>query len=507
MAHPGHHAADRPDDTAVVVLGDGADPVESATWAELRARAVAVADDLWGLGLRAGDPVAFCLENRVDFFALVWACQDAGFRYTPVSTRLTAEEVRHIISDCGARVVLHSARTRSVVVPACSELDGVTRIDLDSGDAFGAASGEVTRYERVEGVPLLYSSGTTGRPKGVWRAAPPEPIEELPPGDQLLAAAYGVGPGSVYLSTAPLYHSAPLTFLVQMGRIGATTVVMDRFDPRAALAAIERYRATHSQWVPTMFVRLLRLDEAERRAHDLSSHTFAIHGAGPCPVPVKEAMLDWWGPIIHEYYAGTEGAGTCVIGPQEWLAHKGSVGRPIRGRVMILDDDGTELPVGHDGQVWFSESTGFRYLHDDAKTAGVRRADAATFGDLGHLDDDGYLYLTGRQAFTINVGGVNVYPREIELVLLEHPAVADVAVFGRPDDEYGEQVVAVVEVAAGIEPDTVLEAGTVLEAELLSHCRDRLATFKLPRTVHLVDELPREPTGKLRVADLQARYR
>lgn len=501
MAHPGHHAAHRPDDTAVVVLGDGAEPVESATWAELRARAVAVADGLWGLGLRAGDPVAFCLENRVDFFALVWACQDAGFRYTPVPTRLTAEEVRHILSDCGARVVLHSARTRSVVLPACSELDGVTRIDLDPGDAFGAGSGEAPRYERVEGVPLLYSSGTTGRPKGVWRAAPPEPIEELPPGDQLLAAAYGVGPGSVYLSTAPLYHSAPLTFLVQMGRIGATTVVMDRFDPRAALAAIERYRVTHSQWVPTMFVRLLRLDEAERRAHDLSSHTFAIHGAGPCPVPVKEAMLDWWGPIIHEYYAGTEGAGTCVIGPQEWLAHKGSVGRPIRGRVMILDDDGTELPVGHDGQVWFSESTDFRYLHDDAKTAGVRRADAATFGDLGHLDYDGYLYLTGRQAFTINVGGVNVYPREIELVLLEHPAVADVAVFGRPDDEYGEQVVAVVEVAAGLEPDTVLEE------ELLSHCRDRLATFKLPRTVHLVDELPREPTGKLRVADLQARYR
>ena len=500
MAHPGHHAAHRPDDTAVVVLGDGAEPVESATWAELRARAVAVADGLWGLGLRAGDPVAFCLENRVDFFALVWACQDAGFRYTPVPTRLTADEVRHILSDCGARVVLCSARTRSVVVPACSELNAVTRIDLDSGDAFGAGSGEVPRYERVEGVALLYSSGTTGRPKGVWRAAPPEPIEELPPGDQLLAAAYGVGPGSVYLSTAPLYHSAPLTFLVQMGRIGATTVVMDRFDPGAALAAIERYRVTHSQWVPTMFVRLLRLDEAERRAHDLSSHTFAIHGAGPCPVPVKEAMLDWWGPIIHEYYAGTEGAGTCVIGPQEWLARKGSVGRPIRGRVMILDDDGTELPVGHDGQVWFSESTDFRYLHDDAKTAGVRRADAATFGDLGHLDDDGYLYLTGRQAFTINVGGVNVYPREIELVLLEHPAVADVAVFGRPDDEYGEQVVAVVEVAAGIEPDTVLEA------ELLSHCRDRLATFKLPRTVHLVDELPREPTGKLRVADLQARY-
>lgn len=281
MAHPGHHAADRPDDTAVVVLGDGAEPVESATWAELRARAVAVADDLWGLGLRAGDPVAFCLENRVDFFALVWACQDAGFRYTPVPTRLTAEEVRHILSDCGARVVLHSARTRSVVVPACSELDGVIRIDLDPGDVFGAGSGEAPRYERVEGVALLYSSGTTGRPKGVWRAAPPEPIEELPPGDQLLAAAYGVGPGSVYLSTAPLYHSAPLTFLVQMGRIGATTVVMDRFDPRAALAAIERYRVTHSQWVPTMFVRLLRLDEAERRAHDLSSHTFAIHGAGP----------------------------------------------------------------------------------------------------------------------------------------------------------------------------------------------------------------------------------
>jgi long-chain acyl-CoA synthetase len=215
---------------------------------------------------------------------------------------------------------------------------------------------------------MLYSSGTTGRPKGVWRPAPPEPVEELPPGDRMSAMAYGITPESVYLSPAPLYHSAPLTFLVQMGRIGAATVVMERFDPLAALECIERHRVTHSQWVPTMFVRMLRLTSDERARFDLSSHVFAIHGAGPCPIPVKEQMLDWWGPIIHEYYAGTEGAGTCVIGPREWLTHKGSVGRSVRGPMAILDDDGNELPPGEVGQVWFANSSEFRYLNDDAKT-------------------------------------------------------------------------------------------------------------------------------------------
>ncbi len=494
MAHPGHHAAERPHETALLLVPSGV----TVTWSELRRRVVAAANALVDAGLRAGDHVAFCIENRVELVVLVWACQDAGFRYTPVSTRLTAEEVGFIVGDCGAKVFLHTAVTAEAAtavsdgVPASSGSSPLV-IDLDDGDPLGASTDDPPRYRRVEGTAMLYSSGTTGRPKGVWRAAPPEPIESLPPGDQLMSLVFGVTPESVYLSTAPLYHSAPLTFLLFMGRVGAATVVMERFESAAALASIDSHRVTHSQWVPTMFVRLLRLPEEERRAHDLSSHEFAIHGAGPCAVSVKEAMLDWWGPIIHEYYAGTEGAGTCLIGPEEWLAHRGSVGRPVRGRVMVLDDEGRELGPGEVGQVWFSESGEFAYLNDAAKTAEARTAaGAGSFGDLGYLDEEGYLYLTGRRHFTIVVGGVNVYPREVEDVLLAHPSVADAVVFGVPDDEYGEQVAAVVETVGGAGGDPALEQ------LLLEHCRRSLATFKLPRSVRFVERIPRDQTGKLR---------
>jgi acyl-CoA synthetase (AMP-forming)/AMP-acid ligase II len=490
MAHPGHHALERPNDIALVISPSG----QTVTWTELRRRIVQAANALHDLGVRPGDGVAFCVENRVEFAVLVWACLDAGFRYTPISTRLTADEVAYIVSDCGAAVFLHTSKTGAGAV------DGVRVIDLDTGDPLCASLDEPPRYEQVEGVAMLYSSGTTGRPKGVWRPAPPEPVEELPPGDRMSAMAYGITGESVYLSPAPLYHSAPLTFLVQMGRIGAATVVMERFDPLAALACIEQHRVTHSQWVPTMFVRMLRLTEAERTRHDLSSHVFAIHGAGPCPIPVKEQMLDWWGPIIHEYYAGTEGAGTCVIGPLEWLTHKGSVGRSVRGPLLILDDDGNPLPPGEVGQVWFSNSSDFRYLNDDAKTAESRRGTSGSFGDIGYVDDEGYLYLTGRKSFTIIVGGINVYPREIEDVLSTHPSVHDVAVFGVPDDEYGEQVKAVVEPAAGVEP------GPALERELIEHCRSHLATYKLPRTIDFMREMPREQTGKLRTGLLRQSY-
>ena len=493
MAHPGHHALERPDDVALVISPSGV----TVTWAELRRRIVQAANALHDLGVRPGDPVAFCVENRVEFAVLVWACLDAGFRYTPVSTRLTADEVAYIVGDCGAKVFVHTAHTAS----SAASVTGVRVVDLDDGDPLGTGLDEPPRYERVEGVAMLYSSGTTGRPKGVWRPAPPEPIEELPPGDRMSAMAYGITQASVYLSPAPLYHSAPLTFLVQMGRIGAATVVMERFDPLASLECIERHRVTHSQWVPTMFVRMLRLTADERSRYDLSSHVWSIHGAGPCPTPVKEAMLDWWGPIIHEYYAGTEGAGTCVIGPHEWLSHKGSVGRSVRGPMAILDDDGNELPPGEVGQVWFANSSDFKYLNDDAKTGEARRASGAgSFGDLGFVDADGYLYLTGRKSFTIIVGGINVYPREIEEVLLTHPAVHDVAVFGIPDDEYGEQVKAVVEPATGV------ASGPELERELIEHCRARLATFKLPRSIDFMRELPREQTGKLRTGLLRQSY-
>lgn len=474
------------DDAALIMAKSG----EVTTWSQLRRRVVQAANTLHDLGLRHGDSVAFSVENRPDFAVLLWAAQDAGYRYTPISTRLTSDEVAYIVNDCGAKIFLHSDATAS----GATGVSGLPIINIDQGDPLNSTGDEKPRYERAEGIAMLYSSGTTGHPKGIWRPAPEAPIDEIPAADMGTARLFGYTEESVYLSTAPLYHSAPITFLIQCGRLGVTTVIEERFDALASLEHIERYGVTHSQWVPTMFVRLLRLSEEERNRYDLSSHVFAIHGAGPCSIPVKQAMIDWWGPIISEYYAGTEGVGMCVITAKEWLTHKGSVGRSIRGPIRILDDDGNELPVGEPGQVWFGNTREFKYLNDVDKTATVRRSDGkGTFGDLGYLDAEGYLNLTGRIAFTIIVGGINVYPREIEDVLSAHEAVGDVAVFGIPDEEYGEQVRAVVELAAG-------KSGSAeLEAELIEYAGQHLATFKLPRTIVFVDKMPREQTGKLRL--------
>lgn len=469
------------------------------SWAELRTRSVQAANTLHQFGLRAGDPVAFCIENRFEFAVLVWACLDAGYRYTPISTRLTPDEVAYIVDDCGASVYLHTQHT-AATRDAVSALDAATHvIDIDIDASLGEHDGAEPHYERVEGVAMLYSSGTTGKPKGVWRPAPTEPVEQLSPADRAMAGAYGIDGDSVYLSPAPLYHSAPITFLVLMGRIGAATVIMERFDAERSLQYIERYGVTHSQWVPTMFVRMLRLPEAVRTASDLSTHRFAVHGAGPCTIAVKEAMLDWWGPIIHEYYAGTEGAGMCTIGPDDWLTHKGSVGRSVRGPVYVLGGDGEPLSAGEVGEIWFAGSSDFRYHRDADKTAEARDADGrGTFGDIGYLDEDGYLYLTDRKSFTINAGGINIYPREIEDVLSAHPAVADVVVFGVPDDEYGERVHAVVQ--------PIGSSDEALADELLEHCRRHLAAYKLPRSIDFDPQLPREPTGKIRIHAVRDDY-
>ncbi|MCB0987694.1 MAG: AMP-binding protein [Microthrixaceae bacterium] len=493
MAHPGHHATTAPDAPALIMARSG----EVTTWAELSSRAVSAAKLLSDMGLRPGDPVAFCIENSPEFVAMLWACQYAGFRWTPISTRLTGDEVAYIVGDCGASVLVHSAATAE----ACAAATSARTVDVGTI----AHHDDVARYERVEGFSMLYSSGTTGRPKGVLRSAPTEPVEELSDADRFRAEAIGITADAVYLSTAPLYHSAPITFVMQVGRLGVPMVIMERFDAELALASIERHSVTHSQWVPTMFVRLLRLPDEVRGRYDLSSHRWALHGAGPCSVGTKRAMLDWWGPIVHEYYAGTEGAGTCLIGPQEWLEHPGSVGRSVSGPIHILDDDGHELPVGEVGQIWFEGSADFRYLNDADKTAGSRGPRGeGTFGDLGYLDADGYLYLTDRKSFTIVSGGVNIYPREIEQVLLEHPWVDDVAVFGVPDDEYGEQVKAVVQPADELPADA--RDGTAFTDALVEHCRVHLAGFKVPRSIDFDPALPREPTGKLRVAELRARY-
>jgi fatty-acyl-CoA synthase len=349
---------------------------------------------------------------------------------------------------------------------------------------------------------MLYSSGTTGRPKGVKVALPDPPQIDAPNALVMLAhGLYKVGPDSIYLCPAPLYHAAPLRWTMTVQRFGGTVVVMQHFDAEAALQAIERYRVTHAQFVPTHFVRMLKLPEEVRRRYDTSSLQVAFHAAAPCPVPVKRAMLDWWGSIIHEYYAGSEGNGMTAVGPTDWLARPGTVGRAVHGIVHICDEDGQELPDRETGLVYFEGQTNFEYHNDPGKTAEARnRHGWSTLGDVGWLDEDGFLFLTDRKSFMIISGGVNIYPQEIENHLVTHPAVADVAVVGAPHDEMGEQVVAVVQPAEGV------EAGAALADELTAYCRQSLSGVKTPRRFDFVDELPRHPTGKLYKRLIRDRY-
>lgn len=325
MANPAHLAQSNPDGIALVQAETG----ETLIWAELHRRVVQTANTFHRHGLRPGDAIALCVENRFEFVSIVWAALSSGLRFTPISTRLLQPEIEYILADCGALVLVHSDRTR-VAARAGEALDHPPWIiDLDAAECpLDPGVDELAIHKRSEGVPMLYSSGTTGRPKGVWRTAPSAPIDGLQGPDLAMAAVYEIDDESVYLSTAPLYHSAPISFLIRMNRLGATTVIIDGFDPTAALAHIESYRVTHSQWVPTMFVRMLRLDDTERNRHDLSTHQVAVHGAAPCPVHVKEAMLDWWGPIIHEYYAGTEGVGTCLISQMNGSGTRGPSDAP-----------------------------------------------------------------------------------------------------------------------------------------------------------------------------------
>jgi fatty-acyl-CoA synthase len=376
-------------------------------------------------------------------------------------------------------------------------LEGFERYD----DVLAAASAAPMDDER-EGREMLYSSGTTGRPKGVRKPVPGTAFGDPAAEPVRVAqgvAALGAAPGAVYLSPAPLYHAAPLVYSMSMHRAGATVVVMEHFDPRECLALIERHRVTHAQFVPTMFVRMLRLPEEERKGFDLSSLVFAVHAGAPCPVEVKRQMLDWWGPIIYEYYSGTEGVGNTFITPQEWLSHPGSVGRPAQECYVVGADDEV-LPPGQTGLIYFSGGMAFEY-HNPEKTSSVMNGRGwRTLGDIGHLDEDGYLYLTDRQAHMIISGGVNIYPQEAENVLAGHPAVVDVAVIGVPDTEMGEAVKAIVQL---VDPAA---ASPQLAEELLAFCRASLATYKCPRSVDFVTELPRDDNGKLYKRLLRERY-
>lgn len=474
----------------------------TTTWSygELEGRANRLAHALRGAGLDTGDGIAVLLDNRLELFAVFWAAMRCGLCFTPISTHLKGAEIAWILGSARPKALVSSSAFLHRLNEAGEALPRVRLLADPAGEAYGwqdldtftSGQPETFPHDAAEGAPLLFSSGTTGHPKGVVNmrpGAPPGTIGELA---RRRMALHGIDSDTVYLSTAPLYHSAPLRYTEMVLRNGGHCVIMERFDAEQSLAAIERHRVTHSQWVPTMFVRLLRLPDATRRGFDLSSHRFAIHAAAPCPPDIKRAMLDWWGPIIHEYYSATEANGQTAIGPQEWLEHPGSVGRPLIGEVRIRDAGGRDLPPGEPGLVYLGGGARFEYLDDPEKTAAAYAPDGlSTLGDIGYLDADGYLYLTDRRDFTIISGGVNIYPREVEDVLLAHPAVADAVVFGLPDPEFGERVHAVIEPVSGYDGDADLTA------ELAGHCRSRLAHLKCPREFEFRPSLPRLPTGKL----------
>lgn len=492
---------------------------EVVTYRELDERSNRLAQLFRARGLTKGDCIAIFMENHARFMEITWAAQRAGLYWTCVNSHLTAPEVEYIVGDCEARVFVSSKRLAEVVAQLSPDatprvesrlmVDGPmeNRFDAWPVEGWQVYEDAVAAYptepiaDECEGGFSLYSSGTTGKPKGIVR---PLSFAKMGEGQEVLSAFFercGFVEGSVYLSPAPLYHAAPIAWSMGIHRLGGTVVLMERFDAEQALALIERYGVTCGQFVPTMFVRMLKLPRDRREAYDLSSLRSVVHAAAPCPVDVKQQIMEWWGPIVFEYYSSTEGAGATFVEPEEWLAHPGTVGKPMGGAAHILDDDGNELPTGEAGTIWFEGPLGFEYRNDPAKTAeAVNALGYKTVGDIGYLDEEGYLYLTDRKAHMIISGGVNIYPQEAENVLVMHPKVADVAVIGVPDDDLGEQVKAVVQ------PIDWSDRGPELEAELIEYCRSQLAAYKCPRTVDFERELPRLDTGKLYKGKLRDRY-
>ncbi|OBF95339.1 acyl-CoA synthetase [Mycobacterium sp. 852014-52450_SCH5900713] len=488
---------------ALIVAGG-----DTISHSALYARSQRVAAVLHGAGLRPGDGVALILPNRPEFLEITWACQLSGLYYTAVNTHFTADEVAYVIDDSDARAVFVDATMPELAAHVRAANPAVT-VHL----AVGGALPGWRAYEEAlatagaappasDGSEMLYSSGTTGRPKAVRRPLPTDgngswaqAVLEL-----ALTHKYGMSPSSVYLSPAPLYHAAGVNYTMAVNRVGAAAILMRKFDAETVLRLIETHRVTHAQFVPTMFVRMLKLPRAVRERYDVSSLRCVIHAAAPCPVDVKHHMMKWFGPIIHEYYGGTEGFAGTTIGPEEWLAHPGSVGKPM-SPVHVIGDDGVELPAGHAGELFFEGGPAFEYFKDPAKTASVFNDRGwRTLGDMGYVDDDGYLYLTDRSTFMIVSGGVNIYPQEVENLLIMHPKLVDAAVFGVPNDEFGEEVKAVVQPVDGVRP------GPDLEAELIEYCRAHLAGYKCPRSVEFVPALPRDPNGKLYKRRIRERY-
>ncbi len=481
------------------------------SFAKLEQRANRLAHFFVQAGLREGDTIAALLENNEHIHPLMWAARRSGLYYVLINTHLTAAEAAYILDNSGAKALIGSRAMREVCARLAEYLPAglpalrlIADADLDGWARYPqcvADQPDTPIDVELEGDLLQYSSGTTGRPKGIRRE-----LQHLPPAEasnmlEPLLAAVGITRDSVYLSPAPLYHTAPSYWSMSVQALGATTVVMEKFDPEGALDAIQRHRVTHAQFVPAMFVRMLKLPQHIRESYDVSSLRRVVHAAAPCPVEIKRQMIDWWGPIIDEYYAASEGVGASFITAEEWLAHPGSVGRSLVGKPHILGEDGVELPPGQVGEIYYEGGYSFEYLKDQAKTAASRDAHGwVTVGDVGYLDEDGYLYLTDRRHHVIISGGVNIYPQETENVLVTHPKVLDAAVFGIPDEEMGQSVAAVVQT---VDPTT---ATPEFAGELRAWLRDRVAHYKCPRSIYFEAELPRTDTGKLYKQQLVDKY-
>lgn len=505
--YPGAYAQQHPDRPAFIMASTG----ESVSYRDYEARTNQLAHLLRAHGLNFKDHYSIFMENNTRYLECCGAGERAGLYYTCVNSYLQAEELAYILNNSESKVLITSADKLSVAKEALQSAPNVDLCLIVGGDgdnvqsknyeqAIAAHPGSPIADELL-GTSMLYSSGTTGRPKGILR-----PLEPVHPTDALdlydfLSGLWHYREDMTYLSPAPLYHSAPQAAVGLTLRKGGTVVIMERFDPEQYLDLVAQYQVTHSQLVPTMFSRMLKLPEEIRAQADVSSLEVAIHAAAPCPVQVKEAMIDWWGPIIHEYYGATEALGFAALNSEEWLQHKGSVGKVILGELHILDEDGNKVPDGESGELWFKRASEFSYFNNDEKTRESTSTDGSmsTVGDVGYLKD-GYLYLTDRSTFMIISGGVNIYPQETENLLITHPKVADAAVFGVPNVDLGEEVKAVVQLM----PDVPADSGTA--DELMAFCQEHLSRQKCPRSIDFEAELPRLPTGKLYKRLLKDRY-
>lgn len=503
--HPGVHAAANPDRPAIIMGSTG----ETVSFSELDEKSKRLSQLFRAHGLNTGDSIAILMDNRAEYLIVAWAAQRSGLYFTPVNWHLKIEEAAYVIEDCGAKLLIAShaisdlaqqvsAKISPDILRFCvgGPIDGYKELDTALNDLPAEAIADES-----EGMVMFYSSGTTGYPKGIKRKLAGNPYGTPGVLEGLMQMAYGFNNTSSYLCPGPLYHAAPLAYSIASQRLGCTVIVMEKFEPEAVLQLIERHQITHAQFVPTHFIRMLHLNEETRGKYDLSSIVAALHAAAPCPVEVKEKMLEWWGPKIFEYYAGSEGNGFCIASPKDWMEHKGTVGKSMLGPVHIVGPDGEELPIGEEGLVFFEGTEPFEYHNAPEKTKEAFHPKGwSTLGDIGYLDEDGFLYLTDRKSHMIISGGVNIYPQEVENALALHEAIADVAVIGVPNEEFGEEVKAVVELRAG------QRESNDLANEIIAFSRTKVAHYKCPKTVDFVDELPRLPNGKLLKRDLRKRY-